>query len=105
MSRPTSPQVSEKVRIRYPWKARLVVGAASALAIVSLMLGSLFIMPMIPLIPTFVVLIIANGSLMSSALGYAESVAQVVPETSPSHRKLSKLAGPHAQGQAAPLSS
>lgn len=59
------------IRYRYPLRAVVVVVAASLFFACDLVLGAIFVMPMVPLIPFFLSFILGAGLLVASALEYA----------------------------------
>jgi hypothetical protein len=71
------------LRTRYPLRAIAFVAGASALFLGELVLLALFLMPMIPLIPVFILIMIGNACLVSAAVDYASSLARVEPVRTP----------------------
>jgi hypothetical protein len=70
-------------RRRYPARAIAFVAGASLLFFGELVLLALFLMPMIPLIPVFIMIMIGNACLVSAAVDYASSLARVEPVRTP----------------------
>lgn len=66
---------------RYPIHAVLLVGCCWGGYAVVLLALSLFMLPIVPLAPLFVMIMIALGGLLSSVHEYARSVATPVRKT------------------------
>ncbi|RYZ03558.1 MAG: hypothetical protein EOO73_27115 [Myxococcales bacterium] len=62
-------------RARYPLHACFLVAAASLLFFFNLAVGFLFMALVPPLIPVFVCILFAGGSLVGNALNYARRVS------------------------------
>jgi len=68
-------EMTSEVRLRYPLHALLLIGLSwSFFALVALVLA-LFMLPIVPLAPVFVMIMVALGGLLSSVHEYARSVA------------------------------
>jgi hypothetical protein len=74
-------EAESEVRLRYPLHALLLVfGTWCFFAVVALVLA-LFMLPIVPLAPAFVMIMVAMGGLLSSVHEYARSVATPVQAT------------------------
>lgn len=62
-------------RARYPLHALLLVAGAGLLFVFNLAVGFLFMALVPPLIPVFVCILFAGGSLVGNALNYARRVS------------------------------
>ncbi len=71
-----------EVRLRYPLHALLLVGITWCFYAVVLLILALFMLPIVPLAPAFVMIMVAVGGLLSSVHEYARSVARPVQTTS-----------------------
>lgn len=70
-----------EARLRYPLHALLLLGVSWCFfAMVSLALA-LFMLPIVPLAPVFVMIMVAMGGLLGSVQEYARSVATPVRAT------------------------
>ncbi len=69
---------AKQTRIRYPLHAVALVAATSALFLFNMTVGFLFMALVPPLIPVFVCVLFAGGSLVGNALAYARRVS--IPE-------------------------
>ena len=68
-------ETSAQARLSYPVHALLLIGVSWCFyAIVALALA-LFMLPIVPLAPVFVMILVALGGLLSSVHEYARSVA------------------------------
>ena len=74
-------QASSEVRLRYPLHARLLVLVTWCFYGVVLLALALFMLPIVPLAPAFVMVMVAMGGLLSSVHEYARSVARPVQAT------------------------
>ena len=74
-------EMTSEVRLRYPLHALLLIGVSwSFFAFLALVLA-LFMLPIVPLAPVFVMIMVAIGGLLSSVHEYARSVARPVRAT------------------------
>ena len=64
-----------EIGFRYPLHALLLVGLAWCFYAVVLLPLALFMLPIVPLAPVFVMTMVALGGLLSSVHAYARSVA------------------------------
>lgn len=64
-----------KVRVRYPLKALVAVGAAGLLFLFDMTFGFVFMALVPPLIPVYVCVLFGACCLMQSALSYAQRVS------------------------------
>ena len=64
-----------EVRLRYPLHALLLIGIAWCFYAAVLLPLALFMLPIVPLAPLFVMIMVALGGLLSSVHEYARSVA------------------------------
>ncbi|MEO8902393.1 MAG: hypothetical protein ABI627_12770 [Polyangiaceae bacterium] len=69
---------SSEVRLRYPLRALLLLGFAWCFYACVLLPCALFMLPIIPLAPLFVVIMVSLGGLLASVHEYARSVATPV---------------------------
>jgi len=69
-----------EARVRYPLHALLLVGITWAFYSVVLLALALFMLPIVPLAPAFVMIMVSMGGLLGSVHEYARSVA------TPAHR-------------------
>ena len=76
-------QASSKVRLRYPLHALFLVLVTWCFYGVVLLALALFMLPIVPLAPAFVMIMVALGGLLSSVHEYARSVARPVPAPLP----------------------
>ena len=58
-------------RVRYPLRAKLGVALASLFFLVELGALALFMMPMIPLVPVFVMVMLGNGLVLAEVVSWA----------------------------------
>jgi hypothetical protein len=70
-----------EVRLRYPLHALLLVGISWCFFAAVLLILALFMLPIVPLAPAFVMIMVAIGGLLSSVHEYARSVASPVRAT------------------------
>ncbi len=75
------PEVRSEVRLRYPLHALLLVFISWCFFSVVLLILALFMLPIVPLAPAFVMIMVAIGGLLSSVHEYARSVASPVQAT------------------------
>lgn len=75
-----------EVRLRYPLHALLLVGVTWCFFAGVMLILSLFMLPIVPLAPVFVMIMVAIGGLLSSVHEYARSVARPVQATRLSSR-------------------
>jgi hypothetical protein len=68
-------------RTRYPLRAVLAVLGAGTLALVELALLSIWLMPLVPLVPVFIAIMVGNACVLSAAVSYATSLARLEPVT------------------------
>jgi len=68
-------EATSEVRLRYPLHALLLIGISWCLYAVVLLVLALFMLPIVPLAPVFVMIMVALGGLLSSVHEYARSVA------------------------------
>jgi hypothetical protein len=74
-------ETTSAARLSYPLHALLLIGGSWCFfAIVALVLA-LFMLPIVPLAPVFVMIMVAMGGLLSSVHEYARSVATPVRGT------------------------
>lgn len=66
-------------RVRYPLRAVLAVVVASLFALVELGGLALFMMPLIPLVPVFVLIMLGNALVLADVVRWAASLAVVEP--------------------------
>jgi hypothetical protein len=79
-------EMTTELRLRYPLHALLLIGVSwSFFGFVTLVLA-LFMLPIVPLAPVFVMIMVAIGGLLSSVHEYARSVASPVRTTRVSSR-------------------
>ena len=64
-----------EIRLRYPLRAWFLVGVAWCFYAAVLLPLALFMLPIVPLAPVFVMIMVALGGLLSSVHAYARSVA------------------------------
>jgi hypothetical protein len=64
-----------KVRVRYPLRAVLAVGAAGLLFLFDMTFGFVFMALVPPLIPVYACVLFGAGCLVQSALEYAQRVS------------------------------
>lgn len=69
------PNLSGTQRVRYPVHAQAVVAAAGLLFFVDMVVGFLFMALVPPLIPVYVMILFAGGSLVRTAVDYAVRVS------------------------------
>src|ERR1044071_9481820 len=81
--------------VRYPLRAVLGVALGTVAVLAEVILGALFIMPLVPLIPVFIALVFGNAFWMTSLFHWAASLGQREPV-----RTLG--AQPSPQGRASP---
>ncbi|HEY0469029.1 MAG TPA: hypothetical protein VGC79_32775 [Polyangiaceae bacterium] len=74
-------EMTSEVRLRYPLHALLLVGISCCFFAVVLLILALFMLPIVPLAPVFVMIMVAIGGLLSSVHEYARSVARPVRTT------------------------
>ena len=79
-------EATSEVRLRYPLHALLLIGISWCLYAVVLLVLALFMLPIVPLAPVFVMIMVAIGGLLSSVHEYARSVASPVRATRVSSR-------------------
>jgi len=91
-------KATSEVRVRYPLHALLLVGICWCLYAVVLLVLALFMLPIVPLAPVFVMIMVALGGLLSSVHEYARSVASPVRATTLRSRVDGKI--PQAPGRA-----
>jgi len=74
-------EATSEVRLRYPLHARLLIFVTWCFFAVVLLVLALFMLPIVPLAPAFVMIMVAIGGLLSSVHEYARSVARPVQTT------------------------
>jgi hypothetical protein len=74
-------EATSEVRLRYPLRALLLVFFSWCFFAVVLLALALFMLPIVPLAPLFVMIMVAIGGLLSSVHEYARSVASPVQAT------------------------
>jgi len=74
-------ETTSEVRLRYPLHALLMVGVSWCSYAVVLLALALFMLPIVPLAPVFVMIMVALGGLLSSVHEYARSVARPAQAT------------------------
>jgi hypothetical protein len=74
-------EATSEVRLRYPLHALLLVGITWCFFGTVLLILALFMLPIVPLAPAFVMIMVAMGGLLSSVHEYARSVARPVQTT------------------------
>ncbi len=74
-------EVRSEVRLRYPLHALLLVGVTWCFFAGVMLILALFMLPIVPLAPVFVMIMVAIGGLLSSVHEYARSVARPVQAT------------------------
>jgi hypothetical protein len=74
-------EAASEVRLRYPLHALLLLGITWCFFAVVLLILALFMLPIVPLAPAFVVIMVAIGGLLSSVHEYARSVASPAQTT------------------------
>lgn len=74
-------EATSEVRLRYPLHALLLVFISWCFFAVVLLALALFMLPIVPLAPAFVMIMVAMGGLLSSVQEYARSVARPVQAT------------------------
>ena len=72
---------TSELRLRYPLHALLLIGVSWCFFAVVLLSLALFMLPIVPLAPVFVMIMVAIGGLLSSVHEYARSVARPVLAT------------------------
>ena len=68
-------RATSEVRLRYPLHAILLVGFSWCFYALVLLTLALFMLPIVPLAPVFVMIMVALGGLLGSVHEYARSVA------------------------------
>jgi len=91
-------EATSEVRLRYPLHALLLIGISWCLYAVVLLVLALFMLPIVPLAPVFVMIMVALGGLLSSVHEYARSVASPARATTLRSRIDGKI--PEAAGRA-----
>ena len=89
-----------EVRLRYPLRALLMIGIAWCFYASVLLPCALFMLPIIPLAPVFVMIMVSLGGLLASVHEYARSVAmpaQPGKVPSASHGQIPEAARASAQ--------
>ena len=71
-------EAESEVRLRYPLHALALVGVSWIFFAGVLLILALFMLPIVPLAPAFVMIMVAIGGLLSSVHEYARSVASPV---------------------------
>ncbi len=66
---------AQSTRVRYPVRAVLAVGAASLVFMFNMIVGFLFMALIPPMIPIYACVLFAGGSLVMSALRFAQRVS------------------------------
>src|SRR6478752_10297173 len=74
-------EATSELRLRYPFHALLLVFISWSFFAVVLLVLALFMLPIVPLAPAFVMIMVAIGGLLSSVHEYARSVARPVRPT------------------------
>ena len=74
-------EAKSEVRLRYPLPALLLVGVSWCFFAGVMLVLALFMLPVVPLAPAFVMIMVAMGGLLSSVHEYARSVARPVQTT------------------------
>src|SRR4051794_30987493 len=74
-------ETTSEPRLRYPLHALLLVFCSWCFFSVVLLALALFMLPIVPLAPAFVMIMVAMGGLLSSVHEYARSVASPVQTT------------------------
>jgi hypothetical protein len=74
-------EATSEVRLRYPLHALLLVLVSWCFYTVVLLILALFMLPIVPLAPAFVMIMVAMGGLLGSVHEYARSVARPVQTT------------------------
>jgi hypothetical protein len=74
-------QSTSEVRLRYPLHAMLLVFVSWCFFAAVLLILALFMLPIVPLAPAFVMIMVAIAGLLSSVHEYARSVARPVQTT------------------------
>jgi hypothetical protein len=94
-------EATSEVRLRYPVHALLLIFISWCFFAVVLLILALFMLPIVPLAPAFVMIMVAIGGLLSSVHEYARSVARPVQTTRLRSRVDGKIpqAPHHAQEQ------
>ena len=92
-------EATSEVCFRYPLHALLLVGISWCFYALVLLALALFMLPIVPLAPVFVMIMVALGGLLSSVHEYARSVARRVRPTRLPSRIDGKIpqAAPRAQ--------
>ncbi|HEX2670930.1 MAG TPA: hypothetical protein VHM25_08660 [Polyangiaceae bacterium] len=75
-------ETTSEARSSYPVHALLLIGISWCFFAVVALALSLFMLPIVPLAPVFVMILVAMGGLLSSVHEYARSVATPVRATS-----------------------
>jgi len=68
-------EITSEVRLRYPLHALLLIGLGWCFFALLALVLALFMLPIVPLAPVFVMIMVAVGGLLSSVHEYARSVA------------------------------
>jgi hypothetical protein len=74
-------------RVRYPLRAIATVAAAGLLFLFNMTVGFLFMALVPPLIAVYVCVLFGSGSVLQSALAYAQRVSIVVPAAMLQHER------------------
>jgi hypothetical protein len=74
-------EARSEVRLRYPLHALLLVFVSWSFFALVLLVLALFMLPIVPLAPAFVMIMVAVGGLLSSVHEYARSVARPIAST------------------------
>jgi len=74
-------ETTSEVRLSYPLHALLLIGISWCFFAVVTLALALFMLPIVPLAPVFVMVMVAIGGLLSSVHEYARSVATPVQAT------------------------
>jgi hypothetical protein len=76
--------------VRYPLRAVLAVALGTLVVLAEIVFGALFIMPLVPLIPVFIMLVFGNAFWMTSLFHWAASLGQLEPVRSSSVQQSQK---------------
>jgi hypothetical protein len=91
-------ETTSEVRLRYPLHAQFLIAVSWGFFALVLLVLALFMLPIVPLAPVFVMIMVAIGGLLSSVHEYARSVATPRRVTTLASRVDGKI--PQAPGRA-----
>jgi hypothetical protein len=66
-------------RLRYPLRAKLAIAGVASFFLAELAFTALWLMPLLPLVPLFILVQLGNGLILADVLSWATSLARSEP--------------------------